>query len=538
MRRRFSLAALALGLAACAPARCPEPAAATKAMDPAPSAAIGAPPSPPPAALAPLERAVDAGPLRLRFDATPLGNLVHQLDCLAEQMHCSRAAFEALWKDSLGWDAEDARAVVEWKALRERYQGRINSKDAGESPVLPLPRADAFDIAQRTRLSGFVATTAEEHVKYLTHLGTPADAARVEAILARFRPRFARFWSEKGEPLARAYVEGFAKLCVTKGVVDEIAGALRFYAASLPAGTILHFHVVARPAHESTNASLQLGPHAEIEALEGEKPEDRVAVVVHELYHFFYASAPWADLRALSARFVEPGDPLAILGFSAMNEVLATALGSARVDRLVRPERHAKDLALPLGLYADPTVDRITKAFLPALDARIARKGTLFEKTFVDEYLAAVRSAHPKGARLAHYLRPLLSTHERSLEKAADALDPDVRAWQFGGLVSAEIDGPDVQSFFTGRAAWPAAFFVTPKGLPKLTRFAGFLGPDTIATIEREAKKSSPFAHVSLGRAGSLRVVFVASDAAAMERLVRDLLSRENPSAGILRPTP
>src|SRR5262249_47567087 len=159
------------------------------------------------------------------------------------------------------------------------------------------------------------------------------------------------------------------------------------------AGTELTFDLIARPTSKTTDDTNgeHVGPHLVLEVLDGEVPERRISVALHELFHYFSASRTVASQAALIDRFAASSDPLAIVGYGQIEEGLATSFANGLVDELTAPDVLARSLARETGLYFDPHIDRTAKALLP--HAREILGGSINDPAFVTTFLAAVHAA-------------------------------------------------------------------------------------------------------------------------------------------------
>jgi len=83
-------------------------------------------------------REIHGKKLDLVFHADPLPNLIYQLDCMAGRHPCSKAAYEALWREELALNDEDLRELSAFRALRETFQGRLEVRGPPYAPS-PLP---------------------------------------------------------------------------------------------------------------------------------------------------------------------------------------------------------------------------------------------------------------------------------------------------------------------------------------------------------------------------------------------------------------
>src|SRR5437868_5224334 len=60
-----------------------------------------------------------AGGPDLRIHINEMANLTHQLDCLARK----DCAFGRMWRQKLGWTADDDEALAEREEIKRRYTG-------------------------------------------------------------------------------------------------------------------------------------------------------------------------------------------------------------------------------------------------------------------------------------------------------------------------------------------------------------------------------------------------------------------------------
>ncbi|MDI1432864.1 hypothetical protein [Polyangium sorediatum] len=527
-----SLAHLALlGLAACSPAPKAEPQASAPPRAPERAADATTPAA---TQSASFEREARGTKLRLVFHADPLPNLVYQLDCMAGRHPCSRAAYEALWRDDLGWDDEDRRALATFREIRESWNGRIELRTPAPAAPLPLPRADR-SVAARLSIAGLLAHTPDEHVRYLGLVTSPQGAQRAQALVDHFRPRFDRYWEREGRAHCEASADKLAALFQREGLTGHVETLVGFYQADLPDGAPLHFHLMARPAHRSVDAARQIGGHAVIEMPAGEPPEARAPVVVHEMLHHLHAAATDERLAALSRSFVETKDPLAAASYAVLDEALATALGTAKAMGRLDPPGLSQKLKAPMGLYAEPTIDRVAKAALPFLDARLAEGKGLHDPGFAPGFLAAVRKAFPDGLPPLAHARPLVAVVAPGLWPAFHAFDGAAMASSLGGSTASDaMRAPETVALFASRPHWGGAFFVTHAEVADLARFEGPLGAAAVAAITAEAGRTRAFVYSTQKSPGVYRFVFVADDLPSMNDLVRALAAQPAPFEGAL----
>jgi hypothetical protein len=154
--------------------------------------------------------------------------------------------------------------------------------------------------------------------------------------------------------------------------------------------------------------------HAVLEIVKDEEPRDRVGVLVHELSHYFFASAPieWHAMRLEGA--LRAGGPRAAAALALMNEALATAIGNGVLEQRLRGEDFKAFFDRPQSFYATEDVDAAAKAILPLMRDYLADRRSL-DRAFVDRYFSLVI------ARLGGQLDSLEARLRVSAYVAADA---------------------------------------------------------------------------------------------------------------------
>jgi hypothetical protein len=147
--------------------------------------------------------------------------------------------------------------------------------------------------------------------------------------LERVQPRFERWWrsgpAKELETFTAASVALFRKEQLA--VITDQAAV--FYDAELPDRRVT-LHPMARPYSDSykTTNGTQVGRHAIFEVVAGEDPAARMPVVLHEVFHYFFASMRRPTLRALLQHFVDSDNAYATFAYELFNEAMATVLGN------------------------------------------------------------------------------------------------------------------------------------------------------------------------------------------------------------------
>ena len=460
-------------------------------------------------------------------------NLVYQLDCMSGLTSCSRAAYRHLWRTRLGGlDADDEEALAAWRSIRERYQGRIEAREELHLPPSPLPVAHlGRRIEERIRIAALSSRNIHVFAHNMSFFLDAADVDRAAAIASRFDARFGPYWAESG-PEMRASAKAFAALLGSPRLADLADGIAAFYAVDVPGGARIVFDLVARPAHDSADAAKQLGNHAIVEVRPGTRPETRIDVVLHELFHFYFAAGRYDQRAALAARFADSPSPLGLNAYGLLEEVLATAFGNGLVQRTVDEPEFRRRLAQPMGFYNDEFIDRISKAVLEPLEARLTAGGTLHDADFVPEFVGLVEKSYPRGMPPRAYLRTMVIAHDDRLGESYDALAKLAHAnWMTS---ESSLDPKVAGAMFDERPLWTAVWMAYTPAIEALRAWERHIGAKEIAVIEALARRAGSFVYASRRVGGAWAFVFVAPDDASMKALIEAFAKVETMKEGVL----
>lgn len=494
------------------------PTAAVATPDPA----VASPPSAPSPSpeLADVERVVATDSVTYVFRVSQIANLVFQLDCLAGLHVCSRSAFSADWR-AAEWTADDDAALTAWQQLR-RYRGDIANGSPRADPPLPLPRPPRT-VANSARIAAYGARDADDLLARLAPFASAADIAKTREILAHFTPRTADRWRVARAGLLAAQAD-FAALVDrpdVRALVEQIAA---LYGVGATRQT---FELIARPRHRSESSAQQLGDLAVVEVTIGDPAQRKLPVVMHEMFHAWFAAAPIEQQIALVERFAASSDPLAVPGYGLLNEALSTALGNGLIARAVAPDEYDRRIRTSQGLYADRYVDETAKALLPALEARLAAGASVFDDDFIPEYVRAVHAAFPNGLAPIVYLRPMACAFDMSFVDAQRRLR-EVSRTSIAECTSGASQAVDL---FRRRAAWGQAI-LWPRA--KLAELVPLVDAPTMATLRRQALRGQPFVLTQHRSPSGVLFIFVADDAAAAHKLVEAFAAQTELRAGVV----
>lgn len=487
----------------------------------------------PPAARA-LEKDVGGPALAFALRASPVANLTYQLDCMAYLEHCSRAAYRALWGEKLQWGAEDDKRLEAWRALKLAYQGTIRFEEEGTemAPGFPLLQDPVVQLEEKVRIAALQARTMDELGANLRLVMRPPDAARAVEILSALWPRFLGWWESAGLATAGPFIDQSAALIEAQGLVEFTLKVARFYQARLPRRAVVPIHVMVRPrTDQGSSNGERLEDQALIEVIEGERAEDRMDVVAHELFHYFHASADLAQAAALARGFVTAAHPASVAAAALVDEALATALGNGLVGRMLTPpEKFARCLARDECLYNDRVVDRAAKALMPVVERYLAEGKTLFSPSFPADFLEAAALVLAEAGP-ALYLRTVTVAFDPPFQAAKEAL---TRAAQSGAVWSSSpVEGPRVLRRLDEYPHLSGVVFVAPKDLGRLAPWEPLLGKATLRKVRAEARRWGAFAFGVRRSPKAYLFVFVAPDGPAAERLVGEFLKCPSASEGV-----
>ncbi len=475
-----------------------------------------------------ISRETTVGGVTYVFRASHVANVLYTLDCASGLTHCSKPAYE----DSLALDQDDRDALEVWRKLHLHYTGQLVSREETNTPPpLPIMSPVARNLVPHIRLAAYGADDLNGALDRMSVLLEPGDVGAAEKVIRRFQPRADKLWRARRAELATK-VDAFAKLVQRKDVGEILEHVLRFYAPDLPPSPRDTFEILPRPKHDGGDFGEQIADHALVETRIEEPAEARLDVVLHELFHSWFAAAPYERKLALARAFAASSNPVALPAYGLLDESLATAFGNGLVSRAVDREGFEKRLAKPLGLYHDPFIDPNVKAILGWIETYAASGKTLYDAEFLDGYLPLVAAAFPKGIAPAMRMRPLVTVYDAGLDEIDShlrhALNP---SW-------AESDsgfGREGRELLAKHPLWGTAVLVLAARVDQVLGVEKHVDAKAIARLHTEAAKKTPFV-VTLTRAGAEPIfVFVAQDAASLTALVDRFAALDAPIADVWR---
>jgi hypothetical protein len=472
----------------------------------------------------------------IRVAVSEMANLTYQLDCLAGLAHGSTPAYRELWTKELGWTTADDAALDRWRAARSPYSRPVPIVDTpsdGISYPDDLFAGGELDLGRRVRIAGLRARDTAGYASDIALLTLPVHAETLSATVEHFRPRFAAWWERVARPQLATFSEGLSRT-IAKHQLDRFtASVARLYGIDPGARLAIEIHLVARPRFAgSSSYGEQVENYALVEVLDGERPEDRVDVVLHELFHYLYGRMPEARKLAIRRAFAASPDPASLATFNLFDEAIATALGNGLVLRAVKGEEALRAAMAQQGaLYNDPFVERVAKRLLTPVAERL-EKGSALDEPFVASYISEA------GAALGpDRFSPLLALKMYSLAFESHELRSlhgpfanGVRPRLAGAAVGF---GPEAREMFYSHAELSGAIFVTPAGLDGLKAWGPILGDGTLDRVRDLAGRHAAFVYgVRRGPRASI-YLFVGRDAAALAPVVDEFARNHEPFAGL-----
>ena len=483
---------------------------------------------------APRETLVHAAGLTFAVRARPFANLAYDLDCLAGRIACEEKAFHAFWDE--GWTSDDAAALAEWRAVKEKYEVSIPlAVTVGPTPV-PLPDV-GVDFDKLLRVAALLSATVDDYRRNLRVLLPTDDAERLCRAATHFGPRFEAFWSRTGEPVASRFRAGLEGLFAKGDLPQTLARASQFYGLHLAPEAVMDFDLVVVPTSSKHSNAEQIQSHGVIEVAGDETPEDRMDVVCHELFHFFYASRTQEQQATLMKRFFASNDPVEELAYALLDESAATALGNGVVARTVNPTDYARRLQREKGFYNVHAIDATAKGLL----ARTAMDPTLGPPLDSPETVAALlvaaRDAVGTDPPPLEYLRDMAGAFEPgwwtvSMKAIVDRAHANhVRTYE-------RVDSTEAVAMAVDHASLPFVIVVNRAHLAQLAVYGDVIPRTARAAIGAAAKRRGPFAYSFRRTRDSWMFVLVADTREEAKHAADALFLAPHVTPGVLRPSP
>ncbi|MGE3724827.1 MAG: hypothetical protein AB7I41_04700 [Candidatus Sericytochromatia bacterium] len=460
---------------------------------------------------------------RWQFHVLPLANLVYQLDCLSGQGHCSFEAYRHLWQSQLQWSTADQSQIKRWQVLKQRYQMQWHF-DQNSPSVSPFPlRFEGLDLTRKFRLPALEARDFSDYQSRVSLLMPPSDAEQMTDILNHFFPRFEAWWQAEAAAKTEKAAQEFLQLLQTHQLTDLAEKTAHFYGSQVPEGGILNFHFVFRPSGQSNSGTQngeQIENHSLVEVMPEKPLQNQVAVILHELNHYFYGRSAKSTHASLVGWFASRPEAWAIPAYNLLNEVIATALANGLVMRKMLSEvRFSQYLKTPGSFYYDAYIDPVAKSLMPRLAKALNQKETLDSPGFLSDYLATVKRALAEKA-----LTPELFLRTAGIVSDGPELQPVVQAFQQELRIGTSWGSQDLsQGFKTFQSfqALSGAVFLKPSQIPQLESWSALLTATERKKIHSQSQYLKPFIWGHQRPSRAWLFFFVADHPADFQRLIQ-----------------
>jgi hypothetical protein len=325
--------------------------------------------------------------VRVKFNE--IANLTYQLDCVSDSpVNCSQKNFTELWNREFIKSATDREMIAEWKRLRETYAQdfKLSDNEGGEYSV---------SIFEKLRIAGFQSDSIEDYTKRLDLLTAPVDRDSFERIIRHFEPRFKTWWEREAAKNGDEFARQTDALIRSPKISVPLRQFYNFYEPVLPENYELMFNLFYTPnfLSEPSNGQ-QIQNYSIAEFTPGEKPEQRIDVVIHELCHFLYENAKPENEEQLEKRFYALNRASVVPARNLLNEALATTFGNGIISRAVSaPAEYARYASKPRSFYNNDGIDRAAKANLTWIDDWLKQGKTINDPQFVEQYVSNLEKA-------------------------------------------------------------------------------------------------------------------------------------------------
>lgn len=331
-----------------------------------------------------------AAALVVHADAGEHANAVYNILCLAQQVPCTQAKYDRLWKDELRWSAEDQAQLDRWRSILRAAEERSPAPPA--SPLLAnyLSFYPALRLRQSVAAAALESSSASTLERRLLPLVGAGDARTLAGVVRHFKARLHPWWERVGRQRVRAV------RAIDREFSPAIRALLRQVAAFVqadPSVADVHMHVVPSPDIGTDEAAgtvvrnhffMELVPTGSDAAAAAEATKMVVGVAVHELTHALYDSAPVATHLALMQQFVGAAEPGGPPMYAFLNEAIATAVTNMAFGL------ENDDASGNAGEYRHAYIPRLGRAAAEPLKRSLAAGATMTDG-FAAGYLRAAR---------------------------------------------------------------------------------------------------------------------------------------------------
>lgn len=475
----------------------------------------------------------------LRASFTPLANFAYQLDCVAGVARfCAGAAdYRALWKQSFGIDTTASPEVQRWAQLRRDFGAQMQSSSRDDSPI---PGSN-LDVNKRILIAAFAAKDLADYQSRLALLLPDTLSTEADAVTSVLYPPFLAWWQANGYTDGRATADSLMESIGTPAIQAHVRDVVKIFGSPAAAQTRATVHLMYRPGLTDTRGTSgeNLGRESIAEFLSSGDPSRATPVILHEYAHFVFNCSDLAKATRMRSDIINAGGDAGSTAWALFGEAIATALGNGRVHRtLVTEQAFAEYVAKANSFYDVADIDAAAKAILPLVDSTVAAGGTVFDVSFTNGYVRALKEK--LGDQLdtpAAFMREYTLIVDSDLGSGPEGGSPWVKQFRSRGrslYVTRCCDGQFAQAVQKNARVGVTVIAVTPAHLAPLLALLDLPAADQSALIDA-VKKPSTKAAVFVARDGIRPplTVTVASDAATFERAAKAAAAMPTLKAGL-----
>jgi hypothetical protein len=316
-------------------------------------------------------------PFRVHVDWSEFSNVVYHLSCLSERTPCTRTQIDKFWKEDLDWTSADKRQLDGWNEALTSIAGR--QPKPAQVPFLPnfagyYPELVAV---QRIIAAGSESRSVADFRERAMRLASPEEVRQLSAALEHFQRRLRPWWTAQGQRYAAARgreLESRIKSANVTALRDRIA---RFMESEISSRDF-RVHLIPRGDPQSdVGAATFVRNHLFLEVTDKMKPEEAVAIVMHELTHALYERAPLRRHQQLIRDFANARPPQSQALYALLNEGIATGVQFVMLRHAGKGDQDA---------YRHAFIPRIGRAVSEPLERAFVDGSTLFSG-FLETYL-------------------------------------------------------------------------------------------------------------------------------------------------------
>ena len=341
------------------------------------------------------EKSIGRGPFPMTAVVSEIGNLSYHLDCLSGWIQCSEKSYQDLWKTKLNWSSDDDKALKEWSFIRQKYDQSIHFDSESLNKTGVRSRSDGIDYGKRLRAASYEARSMGDFSRRTSFFMTAPDAQKCTDILSRFYPRFHTWWATGAAKVMKRWTNRLADI-VVKHRLDKMLGDVRvLYSSELKTTTEFRFLLIYKPREKGGDSRAEcFDERSVIEVSEGENPSERVDVIWHEMFHYFYHTASFDNHLNLLQSFATSKEPAAVAAYNLLDESLATALGNGLVvERIQSPDDFKRYFAKPNSFYNNIHIDKMSKNTMSLIRERLSSGESIYESDFPSLWLKGYQEA-------------------------------------------------------------------------------------------------------------------------------------------------